>query len=80
MSLPTSACRLTVITGPSGVGKGTLVKKILERHKEIWLSVSATTRSPRDGEIDGQHYYFLESEKFEDLIKNMLDLNKLPLN
>jgi guanylate kinase len=45
--------RLTVLTGPSGVGKGTLVKRLLEQHPEIWLSVSATTRDPRAGEEDG---------------------------
>lgn len=57
--------RLTVITGPSGVGKGTLVALLLERHPQIWLSVSATTRLPRAGEIDGQHYFFLERPAFE---------------
>ena len=46
--------KLTLITGPSGVGKGTLVNQLLERHSQIWLSVSATTRSPRQGEQDGQ--------------------------
>ena len=45
---------LTVITGPSGVGKGTLVQRLLQRHPSIWLSVSATTRSPREGERDGE--------------------------
>lgn len=61
---------LTLITGPSGVGKGSLVQKLLERNQEFWFSISATTRSPRKGEIDGEHYYFLEKNKFEDLIKN----------
>jgi len=61
---------LTVITGPSGVGKGTVVKELLATHKEIWLSVSATTRSPRDSEIEGQHYFFLEKENFVELSKN----------
>ncbi len=63
-------CMLIVITGPSGVGKGTLVKQLLERHDELWLSVSATTRSPRDGEIEGEHYFFLERKKFNELIQN----------
>ena len=64
------SCRLIVLTGPSGVGKGTLVKKLLLRHQELWLSVSATTRVPREGEIDGQDYFFLEQQKFDDLINN----------
>jgi len=61
--------RLTVITGPSGVGKGTLVGRLLERHPEIWLSISATTRSPRSGETDGVHYVFLTRSDFEQQIE-----------
>ncbi|WP_216904823.1 guanylate kinase [Synechococcus sp. CCY 9618] len=57
--------RLTVITGPSGVGKGTLVARLQQRHPALWLSVSATTRAPRAGEIDGQHYVFLSRPEFE---------------
>jgi len=57
--------RLTVITGPSGVGKGTLVGRLLSRHPRIWLSVSATTRAPRPGEVEGQSYFFLSREHFE---------------
>jgi len=57
--------RLTLITGPSGVGKGTLVQRLLLLHPEIWLSISATTRAPRAGELDGQHYFFLTREAFE---------------
>lgn len=57
--------RLTVITGPSGVGKGTLVALLRQRHPQIWLSVSATTRQPRAGEVDGEHYFFLERQAFE---------------
>ena len=59
---------LTVITGPSGVGKGTIVRKILENHSDVWLSISATTRKPRSGEIHGEHYFFLEEENFKELI------------
>jgi guanylate kinase len=62
---PPAGGRLTVLTGPSGVGKGTLVKLLLERHPEIWLSVSATTRAPRQGEQEGVSYFFLSREAFE---------------
>jgi len=57
--------RLFLITGPSGVGKGTLVAALLQRHPRIWLSISATTRGPRSGEVDGQHYFFMARERFE---------------
>ena len=57
--------RLTVITGPSGVGKGTLVAQLLGKHPQIWLSISATTRQPRPGEVDGEHYFFLSREHFQ---------------
>ena len=57
--------RLFLITGPSGVGKGTLVSALLARHPQIWLSISATTRAPRSGEVDGQHYFFRERGQFE---------------
>ena len=57
--------RLTLITGPSGVGKGTLVQRLLAHHPQIWLSISATTRSPRAGEVEGEHYFFLSREAFE---------------
>jgi guanylate kinase len=59
---------LTVITGPSGVGKGTIVRKILDNYSDVWLSVSATTRQPRSGEIDGEHYLFLEKKEFQKII------------
>ncbi|MEB3233860.1 MAG: guanylate kinase [Cyanobacteriota bacterium] len=57
--------RLTVITGPSGVGKGTLVAQLLQRHPQIWLSISATTRAPRSGEQDGVQYFFQDRSRFE---------------
>lgn len=61
--------RLIVLTGPSGVGKGTLVRALRERHPALFLSVSATTRAPRPGEVNGEHYYFLTLEQFEALIQ-----------
>jgi guanylate kinase len=57
--------KVFVITGPSGVGKGTLIRGLLERLPELQLSVSATTRSPRPGEVDGAHYHFLTASEFE---------------
>lgn len=57
--------RVFVITGPSGVGKGTLIRNLLSRVPELELSVSATTRRPRPGEEDGVHYHFLTDEQFE---------------
>jgi guanylate kinase len=59
------AARVFVITGPSGVGKGTLIRGLLERVPELELSVSATTRDPRPGEQHGVDYHFLEAEEFE---------------
>ena len=60
--------KLIIITGPSGVGKGTIVKKILDKERDIWLSISATTRKPRNGEKEGENYYFLSDERFKDMI------------
>lgn len=60
--------KLIVLTGPSGVGKGTLLRVLLKRHPELYLSISVTTRQPRRGEIDGQHYYFVSRNKFEQMI------------
>jgi guanylate kinase len=57
--------KVFVITGPSGVGKGTLIERLLERIPELELSVSATTREPRPGELDGRDYHFLTPEEFE---------------
>jgi guanylate kinase len=54
-----------VITGPSGVGKGTLIRTLLERIPELELSVSATTRAPRPGEVDGVDYHFLSEAEFD---------------
>lgn len=57
--------RLTVLSGPSGVGKGTVVAAVRRRHPEVFLSVSVTTRSRRPGEIEGVHYHFVDRSRFE---------------
>ncbi len=59
---------LFVISGPSGAGKGTICKAYMEKHPETYLSVSATTRKPREGEREGVSYYFLTEEEFRSLI------------
>jgi len=61
---------LLVICGPSGVGKGTVCKEFLGKNRNIKLSVSATTRSPRIGEVDGVSYHFLETGQFEKMVEN----------
>ena len=69
MSHPSPASHhLIVFTGPSGVGKGTILKALLARHPELHVSISATTRSPRDNEVDGTHYYFLSRSQFETMV------------
>ena len=60
--------KLIVISGASGVGKGTVLGIMMEKRKDLSFSVSATTRPPRPGEIDGVHYYFITREKFEAMI------------
>ncbi|MEU6503699.1 guanylate kinase [Streptomyces californicus] len=62
--------RLTVLSGPSGVGKSTVVAHMRSVHPEVWLSVSATTRKPRPGERNGVHYFFVDDEEFDKLIAN----------
>ena len=59
---------LVVLSGPSGVGKSTVVRELRDRHPRVWLSVSATTRFPRPGEVDGVHYRFVTREQFEKLV------------
>ncbi|MFS0852092.1 guanylate kinase [Microbacterium sp. 179-I 3D4 NHS] len=63
-----SRSRLLVLAGPTAVGKGTVAAHIREHHPEIHLSVSATTRAPRPGEVDGVHYYFVDDAEFDRLI------------
>lgn len=60
--------RLFIISGPAGVGKGTAVELLRQRRPDIGLSVSATTRPPRPGEVDGQSYYFMTDKQFDDLV------------
>ena len=60
--------RLIVVTGPSGVGKGTLLKALLQRRRDLYLAVSATTRGPRSGEIDGESYHFVDRPRFEQMV------------
>ena len=59
---------VTVLTGPSGVGKGTVVTRLIQQHPEIWLSVSVTTRSPRPGEKHGVNYWFISDDEFDALV------------
>ena len=59
---------LFVISGPSGAGKGTLVARLLHEVPDAWVSVSVTTRRPREGEVEGVHYFFRTEEEFQKLI------------
>lgn len=61
--------RLVVLAGPTAVGKGTVAACVREEHPDIWISVSATTRPARPGEIDGVHYHFVSDEEFDRLIE-----------
>ena len=61
--------KLFVISGPSGAGKGTICKEVLDKKRNIKMSVSMTTRTPRDGEVDKIHYNFVDRESFEKLIE-----------
>jgi guanylate kinase len=63
------ASRLTVLSGPSGVGKGTVVAAVRRRHPEVWVSVSVTTRAPRPGEVDGVQYHFVDADEFARMVK-----------
>jgi guanylate kinase len=63
-----TASRLTVLAGPTAVGKGTVAATIRAEHPEVWISVSVTTRKPRPGEIHGRHYYFVSDQEFDGLV------------
>jgi len=67
---PDARPRLTVLSGPSGVGKSTVVAHMRKEHPEVWLSVSATTRKPRPGEEHGVHYFFVTDEEMDKMIAN----------
>lgn len=60
---------LLVVSGPAGVGKGTIDRVLLERNTNMRLSVSATTRAPRPGEVDGVHYFFISDDKFKEMVE-----------
>jgi guanylate kinase len=63
-----TSARLTVVSGPTAVGKGTVVTRLSQEHPEIFVSVSVTTRPPRPGEIDSVHYHFVSADEFDALI------------
>jgi guanylate kinase len=65
---PRALGRLTVLAGPTAVGKGTVAADIRKNHPEVWISVSATTRKPRPGEVHGEHYWFVSEEEFDELV------------
>ena len=74
--------KLIVISGPSGVGKGTVVKAMMAKEDNLFFSVSATTRPPRPGEVDGKDYYFVDRERFLNLIHRgeMLEYDEHNMN
>jgi len=65
---PAAESRLTVLAGPTAVGKGTVSADIRRRYPQVWLSVSATTRPPRPGEVDGVHYHFVSDAEFDRMV------------
>lgn len=62
------AGNLFIVSGPSGAGKGTLVKELVHRVPDVWVSVSAATRRPRPGEVEGVHYFFVSEQRFDELV------------
>jgi guanylate kinase len=60
--------RLTVLSGPSGVGKGSVIAAVRRRYPQVWLSVSVTTRAPRPGETDGVEYHFVDQSRYDELV------------
>ena len=64
----TERSRLTVLAGPTAVGKGTVAAEVRAHHPEIWISVSVTTRAPRPGEVHGEHYWFVDDDEFDRMV------------
>ncbi len=58
-----------MLAGPTAVGKGTVAARVREKHPDVWISVSVTTRRPRPGEIDGVHYHFVDDARFDEMIE-----------
>jgi len=65
----TERSRLVVLAGPTAVGKGSVAAAVRQRHPEVWISVSATTRSPRPGEQEGVHYFFVSDDEFDRMVE-----------
>ncbi len=65
---PPRRSRLVVLAGPTAVGKGTVAAAVRDSHPDVWISVSATTRAPRPGEVDGVHYHFVSDEEFDRMV------------
>jgi guanylate kinase len=68
LTAASGGCRLTVLAGPTAVGKGTVAADVRARYREVWLSVSATTRQARPGEVEGVHYHFVNGAEFDRMI------------
>ena len=68
MTDPEHRRRLVVLAGPTAVGKGTVAADVRKHHPEVWISVSATTRPPRPGELNGVHYWFVSEEEFDRMV------------
>jgi len=66
---PVRTGNLFIVSGPSGAGKGTLVRELTHRVPDVWVSVSVTTRAPREGEVDGRHYHFISDAEFDRLVE-----------
>lgn len=66
--MPETTPRLLVLAGPTAVGKGTVAAAVREDYPDVWISVSCTTRAPRPGEVDGDHYHFVSDEEFDRMI------------
>ena len=69
-SAPAAPTRLTVLAGPTAVGKGTVADDVRRHHPEVWISVSVTTRRPRPNEVHGRHYWFVDDAEFDRLVED----------